>query len=272
MPDGNMTPGAKRARLWIAVGRQRVGKTALLNASVQYFRALGSRIEVWNADQQNRSHTLSTFFADAMTPPAGGLADGRMWIEERLMDQARHRHHAVLDAGGGWTGFSSLVEDVPIAGALSENGIDPVALFCLGPERADLDYLEHFAEDDRFLPKRTMVVLNAGLVLSGRSAVGAFAAIRDTKAYRRAAAKGAVVAVMPPLACMAEVTDRGLSFADAALGKVKSGQAPMGMFDPARVNKWWGEQIPQLFGEFPADWLLIDSTPADLVAPSARVS
>ena len=175
MPDGH-TPSSKRSRLWVAVGRQRVGKTALLNTAVQYFRALGSHIEVWNADQQNRTHSLSTFFGDAATPPPGGLADAKLWIEQRLIDQGRHRYHAVLDAGGGWTGFSSLVEEVPVLAALGERGIDVIGLFCVGPEQADLDYLEHFADSEVFLPEATVIVLNAGLVLSGRSAIGAFRA------------------------------------------------------------------------------------------------
>ena len=81
MPDGHMSQPASKRLLWIALGRQRVGKTALLNAAVRYFRALGSNIEVWNADQQNRTHSLSTFYSDAAVPPEGGLADSRVWSQ-----------------------------------------------------------------------------------------------------------------------------------------------------------------------------------------------
>ena len=144
MPDGHKSRMDQRSLLWIALGRQRVGKTALLNAAVQYFRALGCHIEIWNADQQNRTHSLSTFFADAAVPPAGGLADGKLWIEGQLVDQVNRRYHAVLDAGGGWTGFSSLIEDVPVIQALAQQGTDVIGLFCVGPEQADLAYLGHF--------------------------------------------------------------------------------------------------------------------------------
>ena len=106
MPDGNFHPAGDRSLLWVALGRQRVGKTALLNTTIQYFRALGSHIEIWNADQQNRTHSLSTFFPDASVPLEGGLADTRGWIESKLKEQAEHGYHAVLDAGGGWTGFA----------------------------------------------------------------------------------------------------------------------------------------------------------------------
>ena len=139
MPDGQTAKGMGKDVLWIALGRQRVGKTTVLNAAVQYFRSQGCEFEVWNADQQNRSHSLSTFFQDALMPAPGGLIDGRLWIEERLQDQVRRRTNAVLDPGGGWTGFSSLVEDIPLVGALGAEGIQVTGIFCIGPERADLD-------------------------------------------------------------------------------------------------------------------------------------
>lgn len=72
---------------------------------------------------------------------------------------------------------------------------------------------------------------------------------------KAAVAQGAQVVMMPALGCMAEVTDRGLTFAEAAAGTVKPGQEPMSLFDPARVNKWWSIQIPKFFGQFPAEWL-----------------
>ena len=65
MRDGEMTTADRPPMLWVALGRQRVGKTALLNTAVQYFRGLGNLVRVWNADQQNRSHTLGLFFKDA---------------------------------------------------------------------------------------------------------------------------------------------------------------------------------------------------------------
>jgi flavin reductase (DIM6/NTAB) family NADH-FMN oxidoreductase RutF len=73
--------------LWVALGRQRVGKTVLLNTAVQYFRGLGNPIRVWNADQQNRTHTLSVFFPDAEEIGGGGIEDSVAWMEARIEDQ-----------------------------------------------------------------------------------------------------------------------------------------------------------------------------------------
>jgi hypothetical protein len=139
--------------------------------------------------------------------------------------------------------------------ALAQQGTDVIGLFCVGPEQADLDYLGHFSESGTFLPEKTVIVLNAGLVLSGRSAGGAFAAILENPAVKAAVKRGAQVVMMPTLSCMSEVTDRGLSFADAARGKVKPGQQAMSLFDPTRVNEWWTKKMPEFFGKFPPDWL-----------------
>ena len=100
-----------------------------------------------------------------------------------------------------------------------------------------------------------MIVLNAGLVLSGRSATGAFAPVLDTKVVNSALARGAKVVTMPALPCMSEVTDRGLTFEAAAAGAVKLGQEPMSMFDPTRVNEWWTKKVPRFFGQLPPQWL-----------------
>ena len=132
-----------------------------------------------------------------------------MWIEHKLADQVGRRYHAVLDAGGGWTGFSSLVEDVPLLDALDERGVEVVGLFVIGPEQADLDYLDQFAASGTFMPAATVVVLNAGLVLSGRSADAAFTPVMRSAAVKAAIDRGAKVVMMPSLGCMSEVTTGG---------------------------------------------------------------
>ena len=79
------TTRARQPVLIIAVGRQRVGKTTLLNVLIEMYRGLGAEIEVWNADLHNRTHTLSLFHKDALQPPNGtSVEDQKRWIEERV--------------------------------------------------------------------------------------------------------------------------------------------------------------------------------------------
>jgi hypothetical protein len=241
--------------LWVALGRQRVGKTALLNTTAQYIRGLGNPIRIWNADQQNRSHTLSVFFPDAEEIVGGGIEDSVAWMEARIEDQIANGYDAVLDVGGGATGFAKLVQEVPLLEVVDSSALMIVGIFCVGPERADLDYLEQFAQDDKFLPPATVVVFNTGLVLSGRSAKTAFAPIAESAALKRVLRHGAQIAVMPSLACMSQVTDRGLTFTEALSGAGKGDAGPLSLFDRARVNRWWSRDVPQFFDSIPADWM-----------------
>jgi hypothetical protein len=241
--------------LWTALGRQRVGKTVLLNTTAQYFRGLGNPLRVWNADQQNRTHTLSTFFPDAEEISGGGIEDSVSWMEGRIEDQIAHGYDAVLDVGGGATGFAKLVQEVPLLDVVDSSALKIVGIFCVGPERADLDYLEQFSQDDMFLPPASVIVFNTGLVLSGRSARSAFAPIAESPALKRALENGAQIAVMPALTCMSQVTDRELTFVEALDGFSKGDAGPLSLFDRARVNRWWSRDVPQFFHSIPDEWL-----------------
>ena len=75
--------------------------------------------------------------------------------------------------------------------------------------------------------------------------------------------------MMPALSCMAEVTDRGLTFEDAAAGVVKPGQAPMSLFDPTRVAEWWTRKMPAFFEQFPTEWRPHDQAAQRLLSADA---
>jgi hypothetical protein len=148
-----------------------------------------------------------------------------------------------------------LVQEVPLLEVVDASLLKIVGIFCVGPERADLDYLEQFAQDEMFLPPATVIVFNTGLVLSGRSAKTAFAPIAESPALKQAISRGAQIAVMPALACMSQVTDRELTFVEALKGVSKGDAGPLSLFDCARVNKWWSRDVPDFFESIPAEWL-----------------
>lgn len=250
------TAAARQPVLIIAVGRQRVGKTTLLNVTIEMFRAHGAVIEIWNADLHNRTHSLSLFHKDAQQPPEGtSLDDQKRWIEERVREMVVHRRDTMLDVGGGSTALNTLIEEIRLVEMLEARGIRVVLMYVLGNERADLDYLAQFAEDGMFMPKATLLVFNAGLLTSGRSAKTAFKALMEHPVVVKAAQNGAEIVQMPALSCMAAVTDRGMSFADFAAGKQASGHPESSFFDHERVWLWLNRDLPRMFLEIPPEWL-----------------
>jgi hypothetical protein len=250
------TAASRQPVLIVAVGRQRVGKTTLLNVLIETYRGLGAQIEVWNGDLHNRTHTLSLFHKDALQPPTGtSIEEQKGWIEERVREQAVHRRDAVLDVGGGLTALNTLIEEIRLVEMLERRGVRVVLMYVLGNERADLDYLERFAENSMFMPKATLLVFNAGLLTNGRSAHTAFNALMSHEIVLKAIETGAEVLQMPSLSCMAAVTDRGLSFADFAAGKQANGHPESSFFDQERVWLWLNRDMPKFFLEAPAAWM-----------------
>jgi hypothetical protein len=241
--------------LVMVVGRQRVGKTSFLNTTVQFLRAHGGKVTVWNADMLNRTYSLSMFSEDVLEPTSADAEDVKAWLEERFSDLIEHGYDAVLDIGGGDTPLARLVEEVPIVRTLERRGIRVVLVHVLGPEMADLDYLERFMSENLLAPQATLIVLNDGLVITGRSANFAFGKVRQHPALIDAALNGAKVVLMPKLACMSQVTDRHLSFADAMNNAGKPGTEPLSFFDQERVALWWERDLPPFFGSIPALWL-----------------
>lgn len=254
MPKTIATPD-RRPVLLTTVGRQRVGKTTFLNILIQALRAQGAEMAVWNADQLNTTHNLALFHEDVVQPLSADMEDVKAWLEERIQDQIEGQYNALLDVGGGETPLSKLVREVPIVRSLERRGIRVVLVHVIGPDPADVDYLAHYMRRDLFAPEATLIVLNAGLVLSGRSVVQAFEPILEHPVMVEAVSKGAKIAHLPALACMTKVTDRGLSFADASEGVTKPGQARLSFLDQERVGIWWERDIPSFIASIPPLWL-----------------
>ena len=208
--------------LMIVVGRQRVGKTTFLNALAQYLRGHGASFEIWDADKMNATNNMSLFHREALQPTSVDPEDVKAWLEQRFTDLVERRFDAMLDVGGGDTPLARLVAEVPIVPTLEDEGVRVVVVHVVGPDLADLDYLDRFEQDDLFAPEATLIVMNGGLVLSGRGLDFAFQQINDHDTITRSLTKGARIVEMPRLACMGAVTDRGLTFEDAMNGKVGS--------------------------------------------------
>jgi hypothetical protein len=255
MPKSVKTQSDRRPVLFIGVGRQRVGKTTFLNTVIQAMREQGAQFVIWNADLLNVTYNLPLFHDDVLEPPSAEFEDVKSWLEERIQDQIEGQYNAFLDVGGGDTPLSRLVREIPIVQTLEKQGIRVVLAHVIGPEQADVDYLRHFTAQDLFAPEATLIVLNAGLVLSGRSASNAFSAIKGHPIVTDALVHGAKLVMMPPLSCMSQVTDRGLTFADAAEGVIKGDHPRLSFFDQERVAIWWTKAVPAFIGAIPPLWL-----------------
>ncbi len=236
-------------------GRGRVGKTVIANTIVQFCRRHGARLEVWNSDRQNETHSLNLFHADASRPSTDDPEEKRIWFEGNLGRQARERFDALLDMAGGDPMIRHLARDVRLVKSMERRNIRATAWHVLGPEPADLDYLKQSMEGGLFTPSATLLVINTGLITNMRSVELAFAEVCRHRVVTEAVDQGAKLVWFPRLVCMPTIIDQGLSFEEAMRGVTKPGREPMSFTDETRVEVFWEDDIPAFFAEIPPDWL-----------------
>lgn len=255
MPDTNTLPETRQPILMVMVGRQRVGKTTIINTIIQKTKEGGGQLGIWDADVNNTSYNLGMFHDDVLVPASSASGDVGIWLEQRLDDQILGRYDAVLDVGGGDTPFTRLIQELPLVEELEASGILVVAVHVIGPEQADVDYLQAFALSGVLQSRATLIVLNSGLVTGNRQIGPAFGNVTAHPSVQAAIGRGARLVFFPSLSCLSEVTDRKLTFRECATHVSKPGMSPMMRFDRTRTRLWFDKAVPEALAEIPPLWL-----------------
>jgi hypothetical protein len=231
-------PSAEPARpkFIVTLGRGSRGKTWWLRWAAERAQDHGRSVVIADADRTNA--TLSAYFGSVETPPSADEADMRHWFAAFCEQQIERRLTALMDLGGGDLLLKQLAREIGLADFLDTNGIQPVAVHLIGPDRDDLAYLRDVEQDELFAPEATILVLNEALVPTGRSVKAAFQAVLENPIFQAAVGRGAVAIWMPRLAPAHEIDDRRLTFATAEASRVKQGQPPIGPWNRQLIANW----------------------------------
>lgn len=230
--------------LLIGLGRGGSGKSTLLAEAV--YRAKAQGRDVISADfDAHRSATLTTMFPDAFKPVSEEMPDVKDGIINLLNLMVEQKRSAVVDFGGGDRSLLDFDRDMDLVKFCKRRGIDPVALFVLGPDNEDLMHCLKIYEAGFFRPKKMVIALNEGVVKEGKTVAGAFNATMEDAAFRAMCAESdAKVFLVNRLACMGEFITRRvkkgepLSFYDAASGKAAKPLDPVQEF---MTEEWLGD-------------------------------
>lgn len=224
------------------VGSGNVGKSVIARLIAEWARSAQRPVGLADADRHHP--TLAGFFRNVMRPE-DAVSEGveltdavmKIWFESILREQLANRASVVFDIGGGDPTFARVADELDLVAVLRDRGVMPVAVHVLSPRIQDLTDLQDM-EAGSFRPDHTMLVLNEGCIRGDQQSHDAFALIRKHPVYRAALERGAVEIVLPALKAMREVDRRRLTFAQAAAGQVREGQAPLSPFDTGRVKAW----------------------------------
>jgi hypothetical protein len=209
----NFTPTPK---LVIGFGRGFGGKSTLLTEIAQ--RASNQGRSVIVADFDARSKTLADLFPDAMVPPTEELPDVKAAFSKLLNRITKEKASAVVDFGGGDRFMLEYGRDLRLVEFCARRGIEPVAIYVLGPEVEDLRHCLSIYEAGYFRPQRSILVLNEGVIREGKTVVGAFEETMKDPGFQRLLADGAKPMLLTRLPCMDLVKNGRLNFYAAAVG------------------------------------------------------
>ena len=227
-------PATAPVALAVGLGRGFGGKSTVLSELVWRARNQGRQVIV--ADGDTRSATLAGLFpGEAMKPPSEELPDVKEWLIQVLIRMVEEQHSAVIDLGGGDRVLQEYGRDLRLVDFCEQYGIEPVAIYVLGPEEEDLRHVLSIYESGFFRTKRTLLVLNEGVIREGRTVCGAFEETLRNPGFERMIADGAVMLFMNRLAAMDKVKKLGVGFYDAADRRKVTNLDPVAQF---MVKTW----------------------------------
>lgn len=248
------TAQKKKPVIFTIIGRQRVGKTTLLNALTQTVHDQGGTPEIWNTDLQNRSHSISNFH-DAQSPEYSDTKRQRKWLEEKIQSLMQSGNDAILDIGGGWTALHELINTESLSRALDMMGVTLSVVFLVGHERADLDYLEDLQKKKKFSPRKSAIIVNEGLIPPSLDIDDVVDVVSHHPAVMEAMENGADIFMYPAAEPMKDVCDRSQTFRAYAEGEQKAGFPVSSIFDRLAMDRWYRRDFPAFLQELGADRL-----------------
>jgi len=244
-------PQAETAPVFVApVGRGGRGKSEWARWAWERGFRMGRPVLAADGDRTNP--TLTAFVPAASRPESPAAEDVKAWLGSLLERQIAERASLVLDLGGGDLVLKEFAREVGLVEFLGSYGVEPVAVHLIGPDLDDLAYLRDM-EDGIFAPRRTVLVLNEGIIPTGRATANAFRPVVEHKIFQDALDRGAKAVVMPRLPCMADLDRLRLHFEDAEAGAEKDGVYRVGPVDRFRV-KTWRKAMEEAFAPV-ASWL-----------------
>lgn len=226
----NSTPSPK---LVIGFGRGFGGKSTVLSEIAWRAQSQGRGVIV--ADFDARSKTLADLFPGAEVPPTEELPDVKAAFSQLLNRMTKQKKSAVVDFGGGDRFMLEFGRDLRLVEFCARRGIEPVAIYVLGPEIEDLRHCLSIYQAGYFRPERVIVCMNEGVIREGRTVIGAFEQTMKDPGFQQMISDGAKPVLLTRLPCMDLVKGTKQNFYEAASG---DGDDPLDPVEEFMLSDW----------------------------------
>ena len=144
------TDQESRPVLAIRFGRGRTGGTTFLDFLIQRARRAGRTVTI--ADGDRKKPTLAGLYPPAETggalqPRGKDIGDVMEWVTEITSQTAAAEVSMVLDMGAGDDVLELHGKDLNLREFCVASGVEPLAIYSIGPEVDDFDYVMGVYED-----------------------------------------------------------------------------------------------------------------------------
>lgn len=217
--------------LAVGLGRGGGGKSTVLAEMTWRAKAQGRNVIV--ADGDARSKTLSGLFPEAIRPRSEEMPDIKEFLSGLLNRMAKEKVSAVLDLGGGDRALLEFGRELRMVEFCARCGIEPLAIYCLGPEEEDLSHVTTIFDGGYFRPKRMILLMSEGVIRAGQHVAGAFDRTMEDPRFMKMLEAGAKPILVKRLACMNLMKGNPAGFYGAAAGE--AGLDPVEEF---QVEDW----------------------------------
>ena len=238
-PDGSKVASASEPSAFatspvLAIGLGRGGSGKSTGLAELVWRAKNAGRSVIVADGDSLSKTLTdTFPGEVSSPQSDQFVDVRDWLNGLLNQVGTKRQSAVLDLGGGDRMLQEYGRKLPIVEFCATYGIDPVAIYYLGPSVEDLRHVLAIWNSGHFRPERTLLMMNEGVVDVGSRMSDAFAATLRNPDFNEMLKAGAKAILLSRLECMEEIKASRLGFYEATAPNV-----PLDIISKFQLGIW----------------------------------
>jgi hypothetical protein len=242
----------------VKIGRGRLGGSSMLT----YFgeRAIHAGRKTMMADGDVRNPMLSLVHPPssehgAPRPVSDQTSDGMAWITSTMNLAAQRNSSVLIDLGGGDRVLQDWSADVNFEQMAKALGYSVTGLFFCGPDFDDFTHILSIMEAGYFRPERSLLLLNEGMVGSGRSTDGAFDHILGDRRMEPLIEQGVKTILVPRLTCMAKLKASGLSYHDAIDNKAMANGERFGMAEAFFVKSWMEKLEGRLEDAGVTSWL-----------------
>ncbi|QBL95601.1 MULTISPECIES: hypothetical protein [Komagataeibacter] len=226
--------------LIVKAGRGNLGGSTFLTAICEIAASASRNFLMADGDMRNPGISASPLYAryGLPRPVSEDEHDISEWFSMVFSAATEKRLPLVLDIGGGDRTMEQWAAEVDLVAFAESAGLEVCGLFFCGGDADDLAYITRLWETGKFRPTKGAVVFNAMTVPSGQAGSDILQSRAADPSLKPLFTAGIETLKFPKLGCMAAVKETGLSYHDAAAGKIGSGGKPIDPVKRFMVTRW----------------------------------